>query len=58
MTSTVLWRRGRFALVFHPRDIWIGVHVSKHAVYVCALPTLAFRWSRAHPAHWQAGRPR
>lgn len=31
----------RIALLFEPRDLWVGVYVSESAVYVCPLPTLA-----------------
>lgn len=44
--STVLWRRGRFWLVFEPRDLWFGVFVSPRAVFVCLVPCVAVKWER------------
>jgi hypothetical protein len=44
--ATILWRRGRFSIVFEPRDVWLGVFVSPRAVYVCLLPCLPVRWAR------------
>jgi hypothetical protein len=38
---------GRIQLYVEPRDLWIGVYVAPAAVYVCALPMLVIRWSRA-----------
>jgi hypothetical protein len=44
--STALWRRGRFWLIFEPRDIWIGLYVAPRAVYVCLVPCLPVKWER------------
>lgn len=41
---------GRFAAYFEPRDMWLGVYVAPRAVYVCLLPCLVIRWSRARAA--------
>lgn len=38
--------RGRIALTFEPRDIWIGAYVAEDYVYVCPLPLLVVRWER------------
>jgi hypothetical protein len=28
------------------RDVWVGVFVDHHAIYVCPLPCLVVRWRR------------
>lgn len=43
---TVLYRRGRFSVVFEPRDLWVGVYIARDAVYAGLLPTLVLRWRR------------
>lgn len=35
---------GRLSLYWEPRDLWVGVFVGEHAVYICPLPTLVIRW--------------
>lgn len=42
--STVLWRRGRLALVLEPRAWLIGLYVAPGALHACLLPCLAVRW--------------
>jgi len=39
--------RGRLQVYVQPRDIWVGVYVAEHAVYICPLPCLVLRWTRA-----------
>lgn len=43
-------RLGRLAVYLEPRDLWIGVYVAPAAVYVCPVPLLVLRWSRAGTA--------
>lgn len=44
--STRLFRWGRLSLLIEPRDIWLGVFIAPHAVYICVIPCLPFRWAR------------
>jgi hypothetical protein len=46
--TTVLFKRGRFSLIWEPCDCWIGGYWSRkeRALYVVVVPTLAFRWQR------------
>lgn len=37
---------GRLSVYLEPRDVWVGVYVARHAVYVCPLPMLVIRWMR------------
>jgi hypothetical protein len=37
---------GRLQVYLEPRDVWVGVYLAEHAVYVCILPCLVARWSR------------
>jgi hypothetical protein len=37
----------RLRVYWEPRDLWVGVYVAPHAVYVCPVPTLVFRWARS-----------
>lgn len=39
-------RVSRLRVYIEPRDVWIGVYVAPHAIYVCPLPMLVFRWAR------------
>ena len=41
-----LIHRGRFWLIFEPRDIWVGAYVSSKAVFVCVVPCIAVQWER------------
>lgn len=41
---------GRLRIYIEPRDWWVGVYIAPHAVYVCPLPLLVFRWSRREVA--------
>lgn len=36
----------RLRLIFEPRDIWVGVYVSREAVYVALIPCVVLRWQR------------
>jgi hypothetical protein len=36
----------RLRVYIERRDAWVGVYVARHAVYVCPLPFLVFRWAR------------
>jgi hypothetical protein len=47
--STRLLKLGRLSLVFEPRDIWVGLYVSRRAVFVCLVPCLAVKWERRPP---------
>jgi len=44
--STALWHHGRFWIIFEPRDIWLGVFISRRAVFVCLIPCLPVKWDR------------
>jgi hypothetical protein len=48
----------RLSVYLEPRDLWIGAYVAPHAVYVCPLPCLVFRWIRRprQPQHPYRGR--
>lgn len=37
---------GRLAVLFEPRDLWVGVYVGRSAVFVCPLPCLVIRWRK------------
>ena len=39
-------RLGRFSTYLEPRDLWVGVYVAPHAVFVCPLPLWVLRWER------------
>lgn len=67
--STILWRRGRLALVLEPRNLLLGFHVAPDAIWAHLVPLLAIRWERrgpglpgkapdasGHPAEWMPGR--
>ncbi len=36
----------RLRLLIEPRDLWVGLFVSPHALYFCPLPMLVLRWDR------------
>jgi hypothetical protein len=36
----------RLEIYLEPRDIWVGVYVAEHAVFICPLPFLVLRWFR------------
>lgn len=40
------FRSGRLAVYLEPRDAWVGAYVAEHAVYVCPIPFVVFRWTR------------
>lgn len=40
---------GRLSVYIEPRDLWVGAYVAEHAVYVCPLPLIVFRWTRGKP---------
>ena len=44
--TTALLHRGRFWLIFEPRDVWLGVFIAPKAVYVCVVPCLPVKWER------------
>jgi len=48
--STALWRRGRFWVIFEPRDFWVGLYVAPRAIYVCLVPFLPMKWERRRVA--------
>ena len=41
-----LVHRGRFWLIFEPRDLWVGAYVAAKAVYVCPVPCVVLKWDR------------
>lgn len=46
--KTELWRRGRYAVLFEPRDLWLGYFHGKDAGYIIILPCFPVRitWSQ------------
>lgn len=40
------WRDRRLITYIELRDLWIGVFVSRDAVYVVPFPCVVFRWAR------------
>lgn len=41
----VMSMRSRLAIYFEPRDIWVGVFVSRKGIaYVCLVPCLVIAW--------------
>jgi hypothetical protein len=39
-------RVGRVSIYFEPRDLWVGVYVSRQHLFVCPLPAVVIRWAR------------
>jgi hypothetical protein len=39
-------KRPHIALIFEPRDLWVGGYIGNTAVYICPIPTLVIRIKR------------
>jgi hypothetical protein len=46
MRPRILASLGRLGVYLEPQKYWVGVCVSKRAVYVCPFPALVIRWRR------------
>lgn len=46
MTRGRLYFGDRVQLYIEPRDVWVGMYVAPHAVFVCPLPFVVFRYTR------------
>jgi hypothetical protein len=49
MTGHRLYSGRRLALLFEPRDLWVGLYIAPAVYYLCLLPTLVLVWERGKP---------